>query len=283
MIKYLKEYRFYIILFLFVLIPIIAIDTASRAPRDYRFYDRVIVGLTSPIQTLISATLDGIVSVTQNYLFLFHTRRENRELLDENRRLLTTIVQLKEAEQENLRLRKLLNFQEFLNLKTVAARVIAKDVSTEYRAIRINQGERAGIKANMAVLTSEGIVGRVLRTTETTADVLTVLDLLSGVDGVIERSRVRGVVEGMTDELCQMKYVLRTDDVQKGDLIVTSGIGGIFPKGVPVGTVSDFDPRTWGVSKKVEVVPSVDFSKLEEVLVMVSEPSAPMHVERAGP
>src|SRR3989338_2893410 len=131
MIKYLKEYRFYIILFLFLLIPITAIDTATRAPRDYRFYDRVILVLTSRIQTGISFSLDQIVSAFQNYIYLWHTRQDNLSLLEENRKLLNSIAGLQEAQQENLRLRKLLSFQEQMHLKTVVARVIAKDVSTE--------------------------------------------------------------------------------------------------------------------------------------------------------
>src|ERR1700679_1379179 len=108
MIKYLREYRFYIILFLFILIPVISIDTSTRAPRNYRFYDRVIVALTSNIQMAISWSLDEVVSGVQNYVYLWHTRAENGELLDENRKLLNAIAGLKETEQENIRLRRLL-------------------------------------------------------------------------------------------------------------------------------------------------------------------------------
>src|SRR5690242_11729970 len=104
MIKYLKEYRFYIILFLFVLIPVIAIDTSTRAPRDYRFYDRVIVAITSPIQTMISWSLEQLASSIQNYVYLWHTRKDNLTLLDENRKLLNSIAGLRETQQENLRL-----------------------------------------------------------------------------------------------------------------------------------------------------------------------------------
>lgn len=268
MIKYLKEYRFYIILFLFVLIPIIAIDTSTRAPKDYRFYDRVIVSITSPIQFAITWGLDQITSGFQNYIFLWSTRKDNLALLEENRKLLNQIASLREAQQENQRLRLLLKFQEQFNLETIVARVIARDVSSEFRAIRINRGEKAGVQKDMAIVTNEGVVGRVLRTTATTADVVTLMDLLSAVDAVVERSRARGVVEGLTDESCQLKYILRTDDIQVGDLIVSGGLGGIFPKGIPVGTVSKVNRKSFGISQEVEVKPTVDFSKLEEVLVI---------------
>jgi rod shape-determining protein MreC len=268
MLKYLREYRFYVTLFLFLLVPLIAIDTTSRAPAQYRFFDKVILTVTSPIQGVVTWSLDRLVGVYQNYLYLLDTREENRELLAENRKLLGTIASLRETEQENLRLKRLLDFRESHKIESQVARVVGRDVSTEYRAIRINRGESSGVKPNMAVLTNEGIVGRVLRTTETTADVVTILDLLSAVDTIVERSRARGIVEGLTDDLCQLKYALRTDDITPGDVLVTSGLGGIFPKGIPVGTVSKVNRKTYGISQEVEVRPSVDFMKLEEVLIV---------------
>ena len=285
MIKYLKEYRFYIILFLFLLIPIMAIDTSTRSPREYRFYDRVILALTSRIQDSISYTLDQTVSAFENYVYLIHTRQENLQLLDENRKLLSSIASLQETQQENVRLRKLLVFQEKFHLETVAARVIAKDVSSEFRAIRINRGEASGVQKNMAVLTAEGVVGRVLRTTANTADIVTVLDLLSAVDSIVERSRARGIVEGMTDAVCQLKFALRTDDIQPGDLLVSSGLGGVFPKGAPVGVVSKVNRKAFGITQDVEVKPAVDFSKLEEVLVVTRALSEPIieHINEVKP
>lgn len=268
MVKYLKEYRFYIILFLFLLIPIIAIDTTSRTPREYLIHDRIIVSIVSPFQAVISWTLEKVVSAFHNYVFLLHTREDNIALLEENRKLLNDIALFREAQQENIRLRDLLKFKEKYALETQVARVIAKDVSTEFRAIRLNRGENAGIKKNMAVVSNEGIVGRILRTTKNTSDVVTLLDLNSAVDSIVERSRVRGVIEGMTDQSCQLLYTVRTDDIQPGDTLVSSGLGGIFPKGVLVGTVSKVDRKAFGITQQIEVKPSVDFTKLEEVLVI---------------
>ncbi len=282
MIKYLKEYRFYITLFFFLLIPVIQIDIANRAPRDYLWSDRAILGVTSPIQAAISWTLDQAVGGFQNYLFLWNTRQDNLTLIEENRKLQNTISGLREAQQENVRLRKLLNFQERLKVETTVARVIARDTSTEFRALRINRGESSGIRKNMAVVTNEGIVGRVLRTTPYTADLVTILDLLSAVDAIAERSRARGIVEGKTDDVCQLKFALRTDDIEPGDVLISSGLGGIFPKGIPVGTVSRVDRKSFGISQEVEVKPSVDFTKLEEVLVVLKAENDPVLRERAG-
>lgn len=282
MIKYLKEYRFYITLFLFLLIPVIALDTTSRAPRDYRFYDRVILTITAPIQTAISWTLEQAVDVYQGYVYLWNVKGQNARLFEENRKLLGQIASLKEAQYENGRLRELLDFREKMKLETVVARVIAKDVSTEFRAVRLNRGENAGIKKGMAVVTYEGVVGRVLRTTPSTADVVTILDLLSAVDTVIERSRSRGVVEGLTDEICQLKFTLRTDDIQVGDVLLSSGLGGVYPRGVAVGTVSRVNKKKFGITQDVEVKPTVDFTKLEEVLVVRDQRVEVLEREKAA-
>ncbi|MDR3606486.1 MAG: rod shape-determining protein MreC [Oligoflexia bacterium] len=281
MVKYLREYRFYIVLFAFILIPVIAIDTSTRAPREYRFYDKVIVFITSPIQVSITWTLDQLASAFQNYVYLLHTRQENILLTDENRKLLNAIAGLRETEQENIRLRKLLNFEEQTKMSAVVARVIAKDVSTDFRAVRINRGENSGIRRNMAVVSNEGVVGRILRTTEHTADVVTILDLLSAVDVINERSRARGVFEGLTDDTGILRYTVRTDDIQPGDELISSGLGGVFPKGKPVGVVSKVTKKPFGISQDVEVHPSVDFSKLEEVLVITHYETDLMSPEKA--
>ncbi len=245
-----------------------AIDTTTRAPRDYRIYDKIIIAITSPIQSAIRWSIDEGVEFFQDYIYLFHTRQENVALLETNRKLLNQIAQLHETQHENERLRKYMDFQQKNQFESVVAQVIAKDVSQEFRAIRINRGSSSGIEVNQAVLTDEGIVGRVLRVTPTTADIVTILDLLSAVDATVERSRARGIVEGYTEQLCQLRYALRTDDIQPGDVLVTSGLGGLFPKGVQVGTVSKVRRKSFGISQEVEVTPNVDFSKLEEVMVI---------------
>lgn len=273
MVKYLREYRFYIVLFAFVLIPVVAIDTSTRAPRDYLFYDKVIVTVTSPIQGTISWMLDLLANGFNDYIYLWHARRDNLALTEENRNLLNTIAGLRETRQENVRLHKLLAFEDRYQFQGIVARIIAKDVSTEFRAIRINRGESSGVRRNMAVVTSEGIVGRVLRTTAHTADVITVTDLMSAVDVVNERSRARGIMEGLTDDVAQLRFTVRTDDFQPGDNLISSGLGGIFPKGLSAGTVVKVRKKQFGITQQVEVRPSVDFSKLEEMIVITHSES----------
>jgi rod shape-determining protein MreC len=279
MLKLIKQYRFYLILLLFLLVPVLSIDSTNRTPRDYRVYDRVALFVTTPFQVAIHWTLDSAVTFYQNYLALWKTRAENVAQIDENRKLVNTIINLRELEQENIRLRSLLQFKENYKIQTVVARMIAKDVSSEFRAIRLNRGKSSGIEPNMAVINAEGVVGRVFRVSDSTADVVTILDPLSAVDAYIMRSRARGIVEGLTDSLCQLKFALRVDDIQPGDLLLSSGLGGNFPKGIPVGTVIKVTRKSFGITQKVEVKPTVDFSKLEEVLVVTKVDASPAHVE----
>ncbi|MBU6154780.1 MAG: rod shape-determining protein MreC [Bdellovibrionales bacterium] len=283
MLKLIKQYRFYLILLLFLLIPLLSIDTVNRSPRDYRTYDRIALAVTTPFEIAIHWTLDSIFGIYKNYLSLWNTRRENIALIDENRKLVNTILNLRELEQENIRFRDLLQFKETYKVNTVLARIIAKDVSSEFRTLRINRGHESGIEPNMAVINSEGVVGRILRVSENTADVVSILDPLSAIDSYILRSRVRGIVEGLTDTLCQLKFALRVDDIQPGDILLSSGLGGNFPKGVPVGTVIKVTRKSYGITQKVEVKPGVDFSKVEEVLVVTHADSAPVHSQLVEP
>lgn len=269
MLKLIREYRFYCTIALLIFIPILSLNTSSKAESDFNLIDRAIVFVTAPIQSAITLTIDHAARFLQNYVFLINTRRDFSNVVEENRKLLNTIHNFKEMEVESKRLRALLQFQEKVEDKKITAQVIAKDVSTEFRSIRINKGSNAGIQRGMAVVTHEGVVGKILRVTAEYSDVITMLDNLSSIDAIVQRSRARGVLEGATDASCILRYALRTDDIEMGDVIVSSGLDGVYPKGLMMGTVTAVKKETFGVTQYVEVKPSVDFSKLEEVLVIL--------------
>lgn len=269
MMKLLREYRFYTTLAILILIPILSLNTSSKAPEDFSAFDRAVVFVTAPMQSVITLTIDKVAHFIQNYVFLQSAKQDHAQAVEENRRLLNTIHNLKEIEVENSRLRALLQFQATIEDKKVTAQVIAKDVTTEFRSIRINKGSAEGIQRGMPVVTHEGVVGRVLRTTAHYADVITVLDNLSSIDAIVQRSRARGIIEGQTDTSCLLKHALRTDDIEVGDVIISSGLDSIYPKGLLLGRVSKVNKKSYGITQDVEVRPSVDFSRLEEVLVIL--------------
>jgi rod shape-determining protein MreC len=131
----------------------------------------------------------------------------------------------------------------------------------------IDRGTQDGIVKGSAVLAPEGIVGQVFLASAHAARVLLVSDHNSGVDAIVQRTRAQGIVQGTVDAGCVLKYVKRTEDVQLGDDVITSGLDGIFPKGLPIGRVVEVDKRGRGLFQHAEVKPSVDFDQLEEVLV----------------
>lgn len=271
MFKLLREYKLYVTIGVLILLPILAMNLRSPEKQEYGFVDRAILFVTAPAQDLITLTIDKVSRVFQNYIFLMNLRQDYNSVVEENRRLNNTLHNFHEMEAENKRLRALLQFQEKLEDAQVTAQVIAKDVSSEFKSIRINKGSRAGIERGMPVVTHEGVVGKVLKTTSDYADVLTIYDDLSAVDAIVQRSRAHGVVEGLTDSTCALKYALRTDDIEVGDTIITSGLDTLYPKGLMVGNVVKVTKKSYGISQDIELKPNVNFSRLEEVLVILKQ------------
>lgn len=269
MFKLLKEYRFYVTIAMLVLLPILAMNISPSEKEELGTVDRAILMVTAPVQEFISWTIDHSAKFFQNYIFLVNLNKNYNELVEENRKLNNTIHNYSEMEQENKRFRALLDFQKKLEDKTITAQVIAKDVSMEFKSIRLNKGTKAGIEKGMPVVTHEGVVGKVLRTTADYSDVITALDYLSAIDSIVQRSRAHGIFEGAGDLNGILKYVLRTDDIEVGDIVITSGLDQIFPKGMLVGTVTKVVKKSYGISQDVTVKPSVDFTKLEEVFVVI--------------
>lgn len=270
-----KEYRHYLATLLLVIVPVIALNAGGKNPADFHWFDKAAVSVSAPVQSAIRWSIETAWDGMQSYLLLFRSQENNQALALENRRLLNEIAALQEVARENDRLRQVVGFNAPLEGRKVVAQVIAQDVSPEFRMIRINKGHAQGVETGMAVIALEGIVGRVIRTGRDFADVLSLLDSSSAIDSLLQRNRVRGVVEGQGSQQLAMKYLRRTDDVQEGDLVVSSGIGGLFPKGLTIGKVISVRKKNFGITQTVEVAPSVDFNRLEEVTV-IDPPKMPL-------
>jgi len=161
----------------------------------------------------------------------------------------------------------------------IAVEVIGQDPTSWFKSVTINKGERDGVQKGMAVISPEGVVGQILKTAPHYATVLLMTDYNSAIDAVIQRTRAKAIVEGQEENRCQLKYLLRTEEVVVGDVVITSGLGGIFPKGLMVGEIRKVDKKGHGVFQYAELVPSVDLTKLEEVLIISTSPSLPLQPE----
>lgn len=277
-----KEYRHYLATLVLVIVPVIALNAGGKSPADLHWFDRAAVSISAPVQAAIRWSIATSWDGMQSYFLLFSTQENNRNLALENRRLLNELASFQEVARENDRLRELVKFNAPLEGRKVVAQVIAQDVSPEFRMIRINKGSTHGVESGMAVIALEGIVGRVIRTGSDFSDVLSLQDSSSAIDSLLQRNRVRGVVEGLGGQQLSMKYLRRTDDVQDGDVIVSSGIGGLFPKGLTIGKVTSVRKKNFGITQTVEVIPSVDFNRLEEVTV-IDPPKMPLELSTLDP
>ena len=191
-----------------------------------------------------------------------------RALDEENRRLRGELAALTELRQENARLQQLLGFVEETSLPTLAARVIGEDASGWFRTIEIDRGSVDGIRDGLPVVNAAGLVGRVVRTTPHTARVLLITDASSAVAVLVQDQRIRGICRGQGGTLI-LDFALLQDDIQVGDGVITSGLGGVFPKGLVIGYVQAVQREQFGLFQTIEIDPAVDFAHLEEVLVLV--------------
>lgn len=267
-----KENRLKLILNLAVLtISLLGIMRSNYRVNETSFFERTLIGILAPIQDGTTYLQNEVKSFVQNYFFLVDAKKENESLKLKVANLETQIFSLTELKKENQRLKELLQFGQDLTYEKVLARVVGWDADHNFKFIRINKGSDHGIKEEYPVVSAEGIVGYIYQVTDKYADIITILDQNNRIDTIVSRTRSHGIVEGYTHKKCLMKYVNRTEPIILNDIVVTSGLGNIYPKGLRVGTISKIERESYGITQFVEVTPSVDFDRLEEVIVLLPE------------
>lgn len=212
-----------------------------------------------------------IIKTTNTYLNLIGIKKDNEKLKSENTRLQSELNTLNELNLENKRLKSLLNFVETQPLKMTSAQVIGTDLQPGFQSLVINKGTEHGLKKLNGVISPEGVVGYLIEVSAHTSKVLLATDPSAVIDAIIQRSRARGLISGYNKDFCLLKYVDKKEDIAKDDIIVTSGRFGFFPKGFPIGKVYKLRSFRSAVSSTAIIKPSVNFSKLEEVLVLPAQ------------
>lgn len=263
-------------IFIPILIFLLALSliSANLHSRDnMSFFEALVVGITSPVQKVVRGIIGGIGSVWRGYFYLVGLEQENKALKEELQGLKLQVNKYREAGLANQRLRALLNFKKSIPTPLMPAELVAFDPSGWFQTILIDKGKNEGVMQDMAVVSAEGLVGRVIGVSGRYAKVLLILDGNSAVDALVQRTRVRGILEGLgRRDRCLLKYVQRNEDVQVGDQVITSGMGGVFPKGILLGKVGEVVRGNSGLFQRVEIEPAVNFSRLEEVMVVVQPP-----------
>ncbi|MFZ0198782.1 MAG: rod shape-determining protein MreC [Candidatus Sulfotelmatobacter sp.] len=228
------------------------------------------VDAITPLERVLVWVQNDTSGVWHNYFFLRGVRAENRQLKQQIEQMRLEQVRLTEDAEQAHRLQQLLGFKEQIIAKTAPAQVIGSSGSDLSRSIYIDKGSNEGIAADMAVITAGGIVGKVLRVYPSTSLVLMINDQTSGVGAMLEKSRLQGVLKGMPDGTVVLERVMSDEKVNPGDKVLSSGGDQIFPKGLPVGTVTKVSPGR-EMFLKIEVKPAADLSRLEEVLVVTEK------------
>ncbi len=256
-----------------VLMLVSLLYVTSRQRERLSAPEHVVREALAPVEALLYRAAGRLAGVWRTITHLGELITENDRLYLEVSRLLAENARLEEYRLENERLRRLLDFQADLPHLTVAARIVARDPGSWLGTVTIDKGTRHGVAKNMAVITCEGLVGRVLAVSPNTATILLVLDPRSAVGGMVQRTRALVLVEGMpgTSTSCQVKPLAQDSDIQVGDEVLSSGLGGMYPKGLVIGEVVEVFPGKYGVGQAARLRPVVDFSRLEEVLVIVGE------------
>ncbi len=209
------------------------------------------------------------------YFYLVNINIDNRELKAENASLASQMQLLEEYRLENMRLRELFKFQQELPRKTLPARVISKDILLNQKSIMIDKGLSDGVQRLQGVISADGVVGYIIEVEEKTARVMLASNHNASVDALVQRTRARGIVSGLSNETYRLNYIMRKEDAEVGDKIITSGRQGYFPKGFNIGTVTHVEHSPTGVSFQALIQPEVKLDHLEDVLVIVEKREDP--------
>lgn len=229
----------------------------------------VIYAALRPAQELVSGVRSELHGIWTKYVALVAVQEENSELKEEIAALRRERAVLVREERENRRLKKLLRLQEDYEFPSIVAGVIGEDAVGWYRAFFINRGSDDSVVAGMPTTVATGVVGRVIKSSATVSKVLLITDPGFSLDCRVGRTRDRGVLSGHLDGKCILRYVSLQSTMKAGDDVVTSGLGGVFPKGLKVGTIESVRPGPHGLFLEAAVIPAVDFSTVEEVLVIM--------------
>ena len=262
------RYRTPLLLVLTLLLVFTVLSLSLKSSPALRKVQGLVVSMTAPGLEGLEYVGRSAKQLWLGYFYLMGVRRQNAELQRQLEEYKQREVRFQEAEQALTRLETLLDLKRQVALPVIGARVIAYDPTLWSRSAIINQGKAQGVKEGLPVLAPQGIVGRIVGVYPEYSKVMLIVDRKSGADAMVQRTRIRGMLTGKGGNRCSLEFVPKSADVQVGDLVLASGLVGLYPKGLVFGKVTAASKKNPGVFQEIEVSPNVDLSTLEEVLVV---------------
>jgi rod shape-determining protein MreC len=286
-----------LLLLLLAGLSLVAIASDRRAlahgGRDHGWLGGLVLEVTAPVQRVLALPVEVARNGWARYVALLDERDENERLRTRVAALEEENLQFREALVESGRLRRIAEMREGLEVPMRPSQVVGQDVSPWFHSVLIDRGRAEGVRSGMPVVTDRGVVGLVTATAPNASRTLLVLDAQSAVDGIVQRSRARGIVRGQGTDRLAFEFFVRGDDVQVGDVVITSGFGGVYPKGLRLGEVIEVHAEPTRLLHQAVLRPAVDFGRLEQVFVMLwrgptlellyeGEGDGPAHAQAGG-
>lgn len=267
-----KPTRFKTILFLTVLVffSLVLITVNVKGSRQPKIVEAFASSIVFPFQKVVTNSLVGIGNFWEKYFYLVEVGEENRRLKAEIIKMDVLRNELTEIRLEHKRLLQLLEIKQQSAHQMMVAKIVGFDATNWSRMITIDKGSVNGVKRKMPVVSSSGLIGKIESVARNSSKVLLITDIRNAVDAIVQESRARGVVVGINKEICDMKYVSLEEKIEKGNRLISSGFGGVYPKGLLIGVVEEVRRKGYGLFHLVSVRPSANLEHLEEVQVLLN-------------
>jgi rod shape-determining protein MreC len=262
------RYRTPLLIALVLLLLFSVLSLSLKRSPALKKVEGLVISLTAPGMEGLQYVGRNVKQLWLGYINLVGVRRQSAELQRQLEEYRQREVRFQEAQQALTRLEALLDLKRQVALPVIGARVIAYDPSLWSRSAIIDQGKVQGVKEGLPVLAPQGIVGRVVEVYPEYSKTMLIVDRKSAADAMVQRTRVRGILKGKGGNRCSLEFVPKNADVQVGDLVLASGLVGLYPKGLVFGKVTAANKKNPGVFQEIEVTSSADLSALEEVLVV---------------
>jgi rod shape-determining protein MreC len=268
---FLRKYKTVIFVVALLAIALILLSYNLKHETGTGLVKKIVMEAASPVHNILLIAVKNVSDAWLRYIFLVGLEQNNRDLKKYINELKAELILYREGYLESQRLKKLLSLRDNYDYHFISARVIGREPAGLSRTIMINKGSAHGLKTGMPVIAPPGLVGRLTEVSWHVSKVLLFIDESSNIDVILQKTRTQGIVRGAGSRGCILKYISKNIDVKENEVVVSSGIGGVFPKGLLVGTINSVDKQADGLFLKININPFVDFSKLEEVLVLSAD------------